>query len=829
MKPGHFVCLLAVLLTWTSPTGLAQSAPASSASTRPSRLIARMGRPRFYHGAPIMWTGYSPDGKVIATIVGNRLEKPASICFWEAGTGRLIRRVTISAGRLFAGSFSPDGRTLAIYSNTGKVSVMDVASGKLVRVLTLPPGIRPALTITPGGKRLTAVGTREIKEWDLASGKELRKISHKSRFTAISPDGKVLAQSLTISRKVIIELRNPWKASVLHTISYEKSNPYLRSMRFSPDGKYLVIDLRTRTGDNNAYIDVIDVRTGLRVWRTKTSARGSRTIAVSPDGKLIASWDYNRKLDVYDWAANKMVASFTTLSGSNVNSMQFSPDGKVIASGCYDGLVRLFDVSSGKELHAETSVRSAVQMAAFSSDARRVVLGCADGTVRLWNVETGKRERLPGKSRLGVSWVAFAPDDSSVAASYLSGEVDVWNLTPGKAIAPPMSISVRLPIWVGYPDDGGALLTIEREGEIAKWSLPDGTKKNFFHVRTRLDYAAGSSDGSVAVTSMGSLGRFWDLRTGREMSRLESPVSRILGRFSLEPSGTHCAWVNPKGSLIVAETVSGKVVMTTELPRKWRKLGMVAFAPGGRLIAVGGDDAIVTLFDAAGGKKLLELKGHIGSITGLSFSRDARRLVSCSMDMTAVVWDVSGITLPPLPEVADDKFDLLWEELASPNAKTAYAAWWALLNVPDRAVQMLAGKMKPEKSADERRIEELIAQLADARFVVREKAHAELKKLGVLAEAMLTRAMKLADLAEVQLRVRTLLEAIADPAKQTPDDYRDARAMQVLQRVRSPRAVKLLEALAAGAPSARRTKFAKASLEKIKAGGSAQITAKKTP
>src|SRR5262249_56461664 len=52
----------------------------------------------------------------------------------------------------------------------------------------------------------------------------------------------------------------------------------------------------------------------------------------------------------------------------------------------------------------------------------------------------------------------------------------------------------------------------------------------------------------------------------------------------------------------------------------------LAFSPDGKVLASGGPDRKVHLWDPASGKSLAELKGHKNNICGLAFSKDGTRL-----------------------------------------------------------------------------------------------------------------------------------------------------------------------------------------------------------
>jgi WD40 repeat protein len=65
----------------------------------------------------------------------------------------------------------------------------------------------------------------------------------------------------------------------------------------------------------------------------------------------------------------------------------------------------------------------------------------------------------------------------------------------------------------------------------------------------------------------------------------------------------------------------------------------LAFSPDGKLIASGGPEGTVMVWDAATGKVLFALRGHTGSVASVAFSGDSRRLATGSSDHTVKIWD----------------------------------------------------------------------------------------------------------------------------------------------------------------------------------------------
>jgi WD40 repeat protein len=64
------------------------------------------------------------------------------------------------------------------------------------------------------------------------------------------------------------------------------------------------------------------------------------------------------------------------------------------------------------------------------------------------------------------------------------------------------------------------------------------------------------------------------------------------------------------------------------------------FSPNGRLIASGGEDRVVRIWDVATGKELCALAGHTREISAVSFLSDGKHIVSSGGDRTIKLWDL---------------------------------------------------------------------------------------------------------------------------------------------------------------------------------------------
>jgi WD40 repeat protein len=125
---------------------------------------------------------------------------------------------------------------------------------------------------------------------------------------------------------------------------------------------------------------------------------------------------------------------------------------------------------------------------------------------------------------------------------------------------------------------------------------------------------------------------------------------------AMSPDGRKLAVEMTDGTTALYELATQKLLRTFGRPRsaplKLRREGVIftdepgscfAFAPDGKLLARGGFDQVVRVWDVQTGDERATFKGHNGGVTALAFSPDGRRLASASADSTALIWDVSKL------------------------------------------------------------------------------------------------------------------------------------------------------------------------------------------
>jgi hypothetical protein len=241
----------------------------------------------------------------------------------------------------------------------------------------------------------------------------------------------------------------------------------------------------------------------------------------------------------------------------------------------------------------------------------------------------------------------------------------------------------------------------------------------------------------------------------------------------------------------------------------------VAFTADGRNLVSAEHDGSVVVWEVLTGQVRREFTGHQAQVTGLAVSPDGKKAASVSMDLTALVWDVTGLlrakrfaTQPDGKRLAE-----LWDALNDQDAEKAIGAAVALAASPEQAVDWIKTKLCAVPTVDRAGLHQLVADLESDTFSTREAAERELRRLGRVAEPALHKALQGSPSAEQRHRVERLLEALSSP---TAQDVASTRAVEVLEWVGTPEARRLLEELARGAPGAWLTEEAAAARRRLR-------------
>jgi hypothetical protein len=145
-----------------------------------------------------------------------------------------------------------------------------------------------------------------------------------------------------------------------------------------------------------------------------------------------------------------------------------------------------------------------------------------------------------------------------------------------------------------------------------------------------------------------------------------------------------------------------------------------------------------------------------------------------------------------LLDLSAKDLEIAWADLASPDGGRAQLAIEALV-LSRQAIGFLKAQLKPEPiKADNGRIAQLVKELDNNRFTERERASAELEKLGAAAVPALAKVLLQPSSTESRRRADRLLAKI----RTSPPLLRTQRGVEVLLRLGTADARRMLEDLA---------------------------------
>jgi RNA polymerase sigma factor (sigma-70 family) len=804
----------------------------------PPAALLRLGTVRFRPGETVGLLAFSPDGRILAS-VGQNMEANENlneVCLWDVTTGQCLRRFAGQRGQFLGAAISPNGEVLVTQDQTGAVRVWDVATGREVRRLT-PGGLEfrgaglhgqlvgAGFVFSPDGTRLAARGPdRRVHLWTVASGAEVADFAAgREDFgpVAFSPDGKTLA----VAADGVIRLLGADTGKEIARL--EGHEGPAGSAAFSADGKTLTAVARTPGEQFKVSVYAWDIAAGKLLHKVDAPGNPVFGCCLSPDGRRLLQGGYADGFRLLDATTGKEVRRFPT-SEANTFAVAFSPDGETVAAAGTDRTIQLWKAGTAQRLSAFTGHQGIVESLALAPDGKTLASVGSERSVWLWDLATG--EPRPGfrSPAASFSCVAFAPDGRTLAAASRDPFVRVLDadsgkelrrFTPGRQGQQGAGLEGQQ-VVVFSPD--GALLAAAgqqapcgRDPFVRVLEADSGKELRRFTPSSPVLCLAFSPDGKLLASGgQEETARVWETATGRLCRQLPGHRT-FVSALAFSPDGRTLATASWDRTFRLWEVLTGKE--RCRLEGHADRVVALAFSPDGHRLASGSDDRTVRVWDAGTGEELGRFSGHRNVVGQVLFTPDGEGLISGSWDTTILVWDLSGLGRPDRPEAGPltaREAEALWSDLAGSDAARAAAAVRGLARGPDLAVPFLRERLRPSAAPDAGRIHELIADLDSDPFSRRRRATEELTKLGELAGPALRRALDGEPAPEARRRIEELLGQVTEPGAD-PDRLRSLRALEVLERSGTPEARRLLESLARGAPEARLTQEAKASLQRL--------------
>jgi WD40 repeat protein len=359
-------------------------------------------------------------------------------------------------------------------------------------------------------------------------------------------------------------------------------------------------------------------------------------LAFSGDGRQIISLHGQAEIHARDATTGQLLRKFS--GQGEFRLFALTPDGKLLAvpnviQGDAKTVVKvlLWETGTGKALPEflvatlEGNVNvflglgvAGIRCLALSPDGKYGAAGQEGGGIRLWELATGKEIRRFEGHRTGVARVAFSRNSKTLASIGPDEFIHLWDVASGE--------------------------------QIKSWQAPGLRRLQQFETQSQgLAFMHGGK--WLALNGRGQV-RVWDVNSGEPVPIHGPDLQAVPGA----PIEGRVFQVLSPGGKVLATAQQGEQQQGTRLrlhdPATGADLHQFARHEGPiqsvaisahNVVATGGADRTVRLWDGETGMQLKVLRGHVGPVNYLAFSPDGQRLASGGQeDRVISVWDVAS-------------------------------------------------------------------------------------------------------------------------------------------------------------------------------------------
>ncbi len=312
----------------------------------------------------------------------------------------------------------------------------------------------------------------------------------------------------------------------------------VNALAFSPQAKLVA-------AAHGSMVGLVDPVSQVVVKKLEGHRGAVNALVWSADGAMLfaASGENAIEGEVRQWSvADGKVARTFKGHRDMIYALAISPDGKTLATGSYDQKIKLWNVADGTERKTLNGHNGAVYALAFRPDGKLLASASADRTVKLWDVATGERRDTlsqPLKEQTAVAWSA---DGKRLAAAGADNRIRVWSVSPeAKETTNPLVVArfaheqaiLRL-VWSA---DGNAMLSSAQDGTVRVWDAAEVKERVLLEKQPDWPTALAFSGATVVTGRADGTVAFYDAETGKRIAAPKSgKVERPTSNFQLPTS-----------------------------------------------------------------------------------------------------------------------------------------------------------------------------------------------------------------------------------------------------------------------------------------------------
>jgi WD40 repeat protein len=445
---------------------------------------------------PIIDLAVSPDGRLVAIAT-----ETAAVQILDIKTEKIVQPFSIKSGTLTHVFFSPDNNLLASTAQDGSLYLWDIRSRHILPFVPNHSKEIFALAFAPDGKTLaTGSVDRTIKLWSLSDKKEIQTIrGHGSKVNSLdwSDDGKYLVSGASDGTIKIWDVF----AKELPLLPNEKVN-YYPATAFSPANEFIALGIAA-----DKHIKLWNLSTGQQLSDLGEKHDEILYAVFSKDTRMVAISYGENLVEVYEVSTGKRLKRLPDIK-TPVKGLSFSPDGGLLATGIEKEKLKLWALAdestpilldSGNNDYCTT----------FSPDGKFLASTDGDGAIRLWDIASVSIIKTFRGHKGMIRSLAFSPDGRLLASGSNDQTIRLWNVLSGQESAKPVQADTLFRL--AFTLDGKRLITGGEEGSITLWNTTDMqevlTLKGVTGQVTSITF---SSDGTtLAASSKGGNIKVW--------------------------------------------------------------------------------------------------------------------------------------------------------------------------------------------------------------------------------------------------------------------------------------------------------------------------------
>lgn len=463
------------------------------------------------HETRVSALAWSHDGTHLATGGSD-----GTVKIWNGNTFEAVRNLPRPDAAVLSLAWRPDNRVLAVgfqdqespgnsEKERGLILLVDPSTTTVIA--SLKRGVRiNALAWTDDDQLASGIAGPEIALWDTPASAQVDVLANlagskghvstlaqgaERRWLASgSGDGTVRIWDLS-QEKNILTLRG--------------HRGEVRSVAWNPHSNHL---LASGSADGTVKVwDVLEPREPLELPATTRAAW-------SPCGLWLAAMNKEGQLVVFDASTGEIVQQLVPTHPAPVRSMAFSPDSRLVATARKDGILKVYDWNAKAEVLSVLAHKGQARSVTWSPDGTQLATG-GSGGARVWDLNGKLMEELPKKG--WVCSVAWNSDGSRFAAVGLG----IWETTGWTRVhelpAPEGSGGWWSLAW--SPEGDRLACGSHTSGVLTIFDAETGETLHEKRGHTALIRSLSWSPDGRRIASGGndSTARIWDAETGREL------------------------------------------------------------------------------------------------------------------------------------------------------------------------------------------------------------------------------------------------------------------------------------------------------------------------